>query len=161
VSVLSISGPIGRTDVPTTDGRLLVGEGLVLPERAIPLTALHAGIRPDLGDYGADPVGVISTWDTIKELELPGSGRPHSNVLEVLGEVYDDQRVPASTYRGGLQVSYESADVEVRPDERWPEQGLFVIRRWTPIAVVLHLPGSLGVNAWPDLADLVVEVPKP
>ena len=148
--ILSISGAVARLDVASVDGRELSAEGLVLPNVVKPLMALHAGISPRLGHYGAEPVGAISAWDVAQE----DDGRL---VLEIVGDVYDDQRVPAGTYVCGLDCRFEDGDAELHPDDRWPDTGRLLVRKWSPIGVTLHMPGSAGTNAWPDLAPLTVE----
>lgn len=142
MTVLIIHGPVARLDLPSTDGRLLAADGLTLPSRAVPLLALHAGIDPRLGHYGAEPAGVISAWDVI------------DGVLEIVGDVYDDQRIPAGTYTCGLDTDRVETE---RRDSEEHEGGLLVVTAWRPIGVTLHLPGSLHTNAWPDLPPLVVE----
>lgn len=144
MSVLSISGPVARLDTPSADGRQLSREGLTLPTTALPLMALYAGISPQLGHFGAEPCGTLTAWDITE------------GVLEVVGDVYDDQRIPAGKYVCGLDARFSPEDAELHPDERWPDSGLLLVRKWTPIAVTLHLPGSAGLNAWPDLAPLEV-----
>lgn len=149
--LLSISGTVARLEVPSVDGRLLSREGLALPTHPLPLMALHAGINPSLGHYGAEPVGTVTAWDVTEGED--------SWVLEVVGDVYDDQRVPVGKYPCGLDSRFQPEDAEMRPDDRWPDTGLMVVRKWTPLAVTLHLPGSTATNAWPDLAPLEVVVP--
>lgn len=145
MSALSLSGPVALLDEPSAEGRLLMAEGLALPSAPLPLLALHAGVNPLLGRYGADPVGTVTAWDVAD-----------GGVLEVLGDVYDDQLIPAGKYPCGLEVRFEPEDAEQRPDERFPEQGLLVVRRCKPLAVVLHLPGSTGRAPWPQLPPLDV-----
>lgn len=142
MTVLTIHGPVARLDLPSADGRLLAAAGLTLPSRAVPLMALHAGINPQLGHYGAEPAGVISAWDVI------------DGVLEIVGDVYDDQRIPAGTYTCGLDVDRVETE---RRDSDEHEGGLLVVTAWRPIGVTLLLPGSTGPSAWPDLPPLTVE----
>lgn len=148
--ILSISGPVARLDQPSVDGRQLSREGMTLPDRPLPLLALHAGVNPRLGSYGAEPVGTLGAWDLIQDGE--------QFMLEVCGDVYDDQRIPVGKYACGLDARFEPGDVEYHPDERWPETGLMIVRRWAPLAVTLLLPGSVGTAPW-ELPPLVVAAP--
>lgn len=148
--ILSVSGLATRLDLPAVDGRELSAEGLTLPDGARPLMALHAGVRRDLGHYGADPVGALNSWDIVQLGGGAGRG------LEVSGEVYDDQRIPAGRYPCRVDARFAPADAEQHPDERWPEGGRLLVRKWSPIAVTLYLPGADGTPAFPD-AVLTVE----
>lgn len=149
--ILSVSGSIAWLDQPSVDGRQLSREGLTLPTAARPLLALHAGINPSLGHYGAEPVGSLGAWDVVQDGE-------DSWALEVAGDVYDDQRIPPGRYPCGIDARFENEDAERTPDERWPDDGLLIVRKWSPIAVTLHLPGSSATPAFPD-AFLTVERP--
>jgi hypothetical protein len=151
--ILSISGPAALLDVPSLDGRELSSEGLTLPDHARPLMALHAGVRRDLGHYGAEPIGTLTAWDVVREDVGDGA---HRLVLEVLGEVYDDQLVPPGTYPCGIDARFDNSDAERHPDDRWPDNGRLLVRKWSPIAVTLYLPGSVGAPAFPE-AVLTVE----
>jgi hypothetical protein len=146
--ILSVSGPAAWLDQPSVDGRELSSEGLTLPTGARPLMALHAGVNPRLGHYGAEPVGALSEWSY-----------DAGGVLHIAGDVYDDQRIPPGRYPCGVDVRYEDADAERHPDDRWPDTGRLLIRKWSPIAVTLYLPGSVTSPAFPD-AVLTVEVSR-
>jgi hypothetical protein len=145
MTVLSIHGPVARLDTLSADGRLLLADGLIHPTATKPLLALHAGINPGLGHYGAEPAGVLSAFDVT------------DGVLEVVGEVYDDQRVPAGSYACGLDVEIHESEDRSGDGTDFPD-GVLVAVRWSVLAVTLHLPGSTGRNAWPDLPPLVAEV---
>lgn len=154
--ILSISGPAALLDAPALDGRELSSEGLALPNAARPLMALHAGINPRLGHYGAEPVGTITAWDVTRQ---PTDGDGHRIVLEVVGDVFDDQRVPPGKYPCGIDARFEPGDAERHPDDRWPEGGRLLVRKWSPIAVTLYLPGSTANPGFPD-AVLTVEASR-
>jgi hypothetical protein len=151
--ILSVSGPAALLDLPAVDGRELSSDGLTVPDGARPLMALHAGVRPDLGHYGAEPVGTITAWDLA---QVNDAGQL---ALEVVGDVYDDQMVPPGAYPCRVDARFEPADAERHPDERWPDGGRLLIRRWSPIAVTLYLPGAVTAPAFPD-AVLTVEASR-
>lgn len=154
MTALTISGLAALLGEPSVDGRELSREGLSLPDHPRPLMALHAGVNlRQLGHYGAEPVGAITAWDIV---ELDG-GRFG---VEVVGDVCDDQRVPPSKYPCGIDARFDSADAELHPDDRWPDGGgRLLVRKWSPIAVTLYLPGAVARPAFPD-AVLTVEAAR-